>query len=47
MTEFSELKGQELVDINEKNDTELELIFKNNKYVLSINEGKFIIKDIQ
>ena len=47
MTEFSELKGQELVDINEKNDTELELIFKNNKYILSINEGKFIIKDIQ
>ncbi|MGD1839234.1 MAG: hypothetical protein ACPKPY_14385 [Nitrososphaeraceae archaeon] len=47
MTEFSELKGQELMDINEKSDNELELIFKNNKYILSINEGKFIIQDIQ
>jgi hypothetical protein len=47
MTELVELKGQELVDIKEKNDNELELIFKQNKYRLTINEGKFVIEIIK
>ena len=42
MTEFTDMKGQELVDIKE-DDTQLELIFKENKYIIKISEDKFTI----
>jgi hypothetical protein len=42
MTELSEMKGQELVDIKEENN-EIRLIFKSKKvYSLKVHEGKFV-----
>ena len=42
MTEMSEMKGQELVDIKEENN-EIRFIFKNKKiYSLRVQEGKFV-----
>jgi hypothetical protein len=44
MTELSEMKGQELVDIKEENN-EIRFIFKNKKiYSLRVQEGKFIFR---
>ncbi len=43
MTEFTEMKGQELVDIKEGNN-ELEFIFKNNIYVLKIVDENFVLE---
>ena len=44
MTEMSEMKGQELVDIKEENN-EIRFIFKNKKvYSLGIQEGKFVFR---
>jgi hypothetical protein len=44
MTELSEMKGQELVDIKEENN-EIRFIFKNKKICsLSVQEGKFIFR---
>ena len=42
MVEFTDMKGQELVDIKETED-KLELSFKNNKYVIQIVDGNFKI----
>jgi hypothetical protein len=42
MTELSEMKGQELVDIKEDNN-EIRFIFKSKKvYSLKVHEGKFV-----
>jgi hypothetical protein len=42
MTELSEMKGQELVDIKEGNN-EIKFIFKSRKvYSLRVHEGKFV-----
>jgi hypothetical protein len=42
MTELSEMKGQELVDIKEENN-KIRFIFKSKKvYSLRVHEGKFI-----
>jgi|GEM_PF-1718654 hypothetical protein len=42
MTELSEMKGQELVDIKEENN-EIRLIFKGKKvYSLKVHEGKLV-----
>lgn len=43
MTELTEMKGQELVDIKEVNN-ELEFIFKNNTYVLKIVNENFVLE---
>jgi hypothetical protein len=44
MVEFSEMKGQELVDIKEENN-EIRFIFKNKKvYSLRVQEGKFVFR---
>ncbi len=43
MVNFSEMKGQELVDVKEKED-EIELVFKNNSYIIKIIDGKFILE---
>jgi hypothetical protein len=42
MVEFTDMKGQELVDIKEIED-KLELSFKNNKYIIQIVDGNFKI----
>ena len=42
MVEFTDMKGQELVDIKETED-KLELSFKNNKYIIQIVDGNFKI----
>ncbi|HYJ01482.1 MAG TPA: hypothetical protein VEW92_04655 [Nitrososphaeraceae archaeon] len=42
MVEFTDMKGQELVDIKESED-KLELFFKNNKYIIQIIDGDFKI----
>ena len=42
MVEFTDMKGQELVDIKESED-KLELFFKNNKYIIQIVDGNFKI----
>jgi hypothetical protein len=42
MVEFTDMKGQELVDIKESED-KLELFFKNNKYIIQIIDGKFTV----
>ncbi|MDR4511760.1 MAG: hypothetical protein MRJ93_08660 [Nitrososphaeraceae archaeon] len=42
MVELTDMKGKELVDINESNN-ELELIFKENVYIIKIIEGKFTV----
>lgn len=42
MVEFTDMKGQELVDIKETED-KIELFFKNNKYIIQIIDGKFMI----
>jgi len=42
MVEFTDMKGQELVDIKETED-KLELFFKNNKYIIQIIDGNFKI----
>ena len=42
MVEFTDMKGQELVDIKESED-KLELFFKNNKYIILIIDGNFKI----
>ncbi len=43
MTELTEMKGQELVDVKEVNN-ELEFIFKNNTYVLKIVNENFVLE---
>lgn len=43
MVEFTDMKGQELVDIKETED-KLELFFKNNKYIIQIIDGNFKIR---
>jgi hypothetical protein len=43
MIEFTEMKGKELIDIKENNDNEIELIFKEGKYIIRIIEGKFSV----
>jgi hypothetical protein len=43
MIELTDMKGKELVDIKESNDNELELIFKNDKYIIKIVDGKFTV----
>jgi hypothetical protein len=40
MIELTDMKGKELVDIKESNN-ELELIFKEDVYIIKIVEGKF------
>lgn len=42
MVELTDMKGKELVDIKERNN-ELELIFKENVYIIKIIEGKFTV----
>jgi hypothetical protein len=42
MVEFTDMKGQELVDIKETED-KLELFFKDNKYIIQIVDGNFKI----
>ena len=42
MVEFTDMKGQELMDIKESED-KLELFFKNNKYIIQIVEVNFKI----
>jgi hypothetical protein len=42
MVEFTDMKGQELVDVKETED-KLELFFKNNKYIIQIIDGNFKI----
>ena len=42
MVEFTDMKGQELVDMKETED-KIELFFKNNKYIIQIVDGKFTI----
>lgn len=42
MVEFTDMKGQELVDIKETED-KIELFFKNNTYIIQIIDGKFTI----
>ncbi len=42
MVELTDMKGKELVDIKESNN-ELELIFKENVYIIKIIEGKFTV----
>ena len=42
MVEFTDMKGQELVEIKESQD-KLELFFKNNKYIIQIIDGDFKI----
>jgi hypothetical protein len=42
MTELSEMKGEELVDIKEDNN-EIRFIFKSKKvYSIRVHEGKFV-----
>ena len=43
MTELSEMKGKELIDVKEINNDEIELIFKEDKYIIKIIEGKFTV----
>jgi hypothetical protein len=44
MTELSEMKGQELVDIKEENN-EIRFIFKSNKvYSLRVHDGRFVFR---
>ena len=43
MIEFTEMKGKELIDIKENNDNEIELIFKEGKYIIRIIDGKFSV----
>jgi len=42
MVELTDMKGKELVDIKESNN-ELELIFKENVYIIKIIEDKFTV----
>ena len=42
MVEFTDMKGQELVDIKETED-KIELFFKNNRYTIQIIDGRFTI----
>lgn len=43
MIELTEMKGKELVDIKENNNNEIELIFKEGKYIIRIIDGKFSV----
>ena len=43
MIELTEMKGKELVDIKENNNNEIELIFKEGKYIIRIMDGKFSV----
>ena len=43
MIEFTEMKGKELIDIKENNDNEIELIFKEGKYIIRIIDDKFSV----
>ena len=42
MVEFTDMKGQDLVDVKETED-KIELFFKNNKYIIQIIGGKFTV----
>jgi hypothetical protein len=42
MVEFTDMKGQELMDIKETED-KLELFFKDNRYIIQIVDGNFKI----
>lgn len=43
MTELTEMKGQELVDVKEGNN-QLEFVFKNNTYLLKIVNEDFVLE---
>lgn len=44
MIELTEMKGKELIDVKEnKNNNEIELIFKDGKYIIRISDDKFSV----
>jgi len=45
MIELTEMKGKELIDVkeNNNNNNEIELIFKEGKYIIRIIDGKFSV----
>ncbi len=43
MIELTEMKGKELIDAKENNNNEIELIFKEGKYIIRIIDGKFSV----
>lgn len=44
MIELTEMKGKELIDVKENNNNnEIELIFKEGKYIITIIDDKFSV----
>lgn len=45
MIELTEMKGKELIDVkeNNNNNNEIELIFKEGKYIITIIDDKFSV----
>jgi len=44
MIEWTEMKGKELIDVKENNNNnEIELIFKEGKYIIRIIDDKFSV----
>ena len=44
MVELTEMKGKELIDVKENNNNnEIELIFKEGKYIIRIIDDKFSV----
>ena len=43
MIELTEMKGKELIDVKENNNNEIELIFKEGKYIIKIIDDKFSV----
>ncbi|MGE5706418.1 MAG: hypothetical protein ACM3XP_06860 [Nitrososphaerales archaeon] len=46
MIELTEMKGKELIDVkenNNNNNNEIELIFKEGKYIIRIIDDKFSV----
>ncbi|HJS65671.1 MAG TPA: hypothetical protein VJ767_12555 [Nitrososphaeraceae archaeon] len=44
MIELTEMKGKELIDVKENNNNnEIELIFKEGKYIIRIIDDKFSV----
>ncbi|MGB9168721.1 MAG: hypothetical protein WCB31_07335 [Nitrososphaeraceae archaeon] len=44
MIELTEMKGKELIDVKENNNNnEIELIFKEGKYIIRLIDNKFSV----
>ena len=43
MIELTEKKGKELIEVKENNNNEIELIFKEGKYIIKIIDDKFSV----